>query len=114
MSKTPPSPNAQVQTPPSPNAQVPSKCPIPSADRDAAHGTLRGVVGETDAAVVDEARQRRPPLQAVVHGLCQRRLGGELAALPSHPSLEVVHQRLGPFTTKLRDAAPASQARGSI
>ena len=45
--------------------------PVVAADRDAAQGPLGGVVGHAQAAIVEEASERRPALEAVVD-----RLGG--------------------------------------
>src|SRR5688572_2192385 len=71
--------------------------PVAAADGDAAHGALGGVVGHADAAVVEEARERAPALETVVHRLGQRALRGQLAPLGPEPALEILGERLGPL-----------------
>jgi hypothetical protein len=55
--------------------------PVLSSDRDAAHGPLGRVVGHAEAAIVEEAGERGPTLEAVVDRLGGLVLGGELGAL---------------------------------
>ena len=52
-----------------------TESPVPAADRDAAHGSLGGVVGQADASIVEEAREGRPSFEAVVDGFGDRRFG---------------------------------------
>src|SRR3984885_10003451 len=60
---------------------------------DATHAALGGIVGQTDAAIVEEARERDPTLEHVVHGLGDVVAARELGALLSHPGLQIGDQR---------------------
>src|SRR3984885_2480554 len=48
---------------------------------DATHAALGGIVGQTDAAIVEEARERDPTLKHVVHGLGDIVTAREFSAL---------------------------------
>ena len=67
--------------------------PVASAHGDAANGALGGIVGQADAAVIEEARKRLPMVEGIVDGLGKRPLGGELPALGAQPGLEAVDER---------------------
>src|ERR1700721_1851385 len=64
---------------------------------DATHAALGGIVGQTDAAIVEEARERDPTLEHVVHGLGDVVAARELGALLSHPGLQIGDQRRAEF-----------------
>ena len=68
--------------------------PVAAADRDAANGSLGGIVRQADAAVVEEARERLPVIEGVVDRFGKRALRGELLALASEPFLEAVDEWL--------------------
>jgi len=61
--------------------------------RDAAHAALRGIVGQADAAIVEEARERGPALEHIVHSLGDVVAARQLGALLAHPGLQIGHQR---------------------
>jgi len=52
-----------------------------------------GIVRQTDAAIVKEARERGPALEHVVHGLSDVVAARELGALLTHPGLQIGDQR---------------------
>ena len=58
---------------------------------------LGGIVGQADAAVVEEARERGPALEHVVHGLGDIVAARELGALLAHPGLQIGDQRRAEF-----------------
>ena len=64
-----------------------------AAEGDAAQGALGGVVGEADAAVVEEAGEAVPALEHVVHRLGDGGVARELARSRAHPALELGDQR---------------------
>ena len=64
---------------------------------DTAHAALGGVVGQADAAIVEEARERDPALEHVVHGLGDIVAAREFGALFAHPGFQVGHQRCAEF-----------------
>ena len=43
--------------------------PVASANGNAAHSALGGIVGKTDAAIMEEARERFPAIEAIIDGL---------------------------------------------
>src|SRR5450631_3780614 len=64
---------------------------------DATHASLGGIVGQADATIVEEARERGPTLEHVVHGLGDVVAARELGALLSHPGLQIGDQRRAEF-----------------
>jgi hypothetical protein len=54
---------------------------------------LGRIVGQTDAAVIEEAGEGRPALQHVVHGLGGVGMARQPAALGAHPIRELANQR---------------------
>ena len=69
--------------------------PIASADGDTAQRSLRGVVAETDPAVVEEAGESGPALKQVIDGVRRLRLRRQPRALGAQPGFEVFDQRAG-------------------
>src|SRR5207302_7848803 len=73
---------------------------------DGTQRPLRRIVAETDAAVVEEAGERGPALQHVIHGLRDIAMARESGALSAHPAFEVADQRcdiaLAPCQTLVR------------
>ena len=70
-----------------------------AAERDAALRALDGVVGEADAAIVEEARERVPALERVEAGLGQFVAARQLGDLLGEPSMELGHHRRAEFLT---------------
>ena len=64
-----------------------------SAQGDAAQRALGGIVGQADAAIIEEAGERGPALEHVVHGLGDLVAARELGALLAHPASEIGDQR---------------------
>ena len=63
--------------------------------RDAAHAALRGIVGQADAAIVDEARQAFPARQGVADGFGEFALLTDKTEFCPQPGFEsILHQRL--------------------
>ena len=58
---------------------------IISAQGDASERALGGIVGQTDAAVLQEAAEGPPAGEHVVHGFGDGGVSGELGALGAHP-----------------------------
>ena len=54
---------------------------------------LSGIVGQADAPIVEEARERGPALEHVVHGLGDIVAVREFGALFTHPGLQISDQR---------------------
>ena len=54
-----------------------SKCPIASSDCYTTQGTFRGIVRQTNAPVIKEAREPFPMIQAVTDGFCDQGLAGD-------------------------------------
>jgi len=71
----------------------PAEQPRLPTQSDAAHTTLCRIVGQADAAVIEEAGERTPALEHVVHGLGHIVVARELGALLTHPSLQIGHER---------------------
>lgn len=71
--------------------------PCLAAERDAAERALGGIVGEADAAIVDEARERVPALEHVEAGLGQIMAARQLADLLGEPGVELGHERRAEF-----------------
>jgi len=63
------------------------------AQSDAAHGSFGGVIRQADAAVVEEAGERVPTLEHVVHRLGDIVAARELGALLTHPGFQIGDQR---------------------
>src|SRR5512134_797341 len=87
-----------------------SEGPVMAADGDAPQRAFGNVVGHAQAAVVEEADQGRPALQAVVDGLGGLALGGQPGALLAQPAFELGHQRSAALVTP----APAVFRREAI
>ena len=64
------------------------KGPVAAPDRDGTQLTLSGVVGHAQAAVVEEAGQRSPALEAVLDGLAGVAVLGHPGALLAQPGLQ--------------------------
>ena len=62
--------------------------PVAAPDRDGTQLALGGVVGHAQAAVVEEAGQRGPALEAVVDGLAGVAVLGDPGALLAQPGLQ--------------------------
>src|SRR6185312_16978368 len=60
---------------------------------DAAYAALRGIIGQADAAIVEEARERDPTLEHVIHCLGGIVAAREFGALLAHPGLQISDQR---------------------
>ena len=71
--------------------------PVVAADGDAAQRPLGGVVGHAEAAVVEEAGEGLPALEAVGDRLGDLAVGRELGVLLAQPG----SQRLDPRTAAL-------------
>ena len=84
--------------------------PVVPADGDAAKRPFGGVVREAEAAVVEEAREGRPALEAVVDRLGEFVLGRELGALFVQPGAQIVDERLRSFLPN----AAARRDRGAV
>src|SRR5262249_55372643 len=69
-----------------------SEQPRLAPERNTAQRPLGGIVGEADAAVPNETRERVPALEHVVHGLAHIAVARELATLRPHPGLELGDQ----------------------
>ena len=64
--------------------------PCLAADRYAAQRTFGGIVGTANPPVIEEARERNPSLEHVVHGFGDVGMARELAAFGTHPDFEGV------------------------
>jgi hypothetical protein len=73
--------------------------PISAPGRNTAQRALRCVVRHANAAIVEEAREGPPSLQAVDHRLRERVLRGELSAFLTQPLFEIVDERFGSLPT---------------
>ena len=71
--------------------------PVFSPDGHTANGTLGSVVAHADAAVIEEARERWPSFQTVVHGLGDRVFRRQFPAFFAQPFLVSVDERFGLF-----------------
>ena len=65
------------------------KGPVVTADGDAAQGSFGRIVGQANAAIIEEAGQGRPEFEAVLDGLGDRVFRGEFGALLAQPGSEV-------------------------
>ena len=82
--------------------------PCAAAERDSAQGALGGVVGQADAAVVEEAGEGRPALEHVIHGLGGLGMARQPGALGAHPSFEVADERHDALLAQLPAGRPAA------
>ena len=80
-----------------------------ASQTDAAKRPLRGIVGEADAAVVEESGEAVPALQHVVHRPGYGGMTREPGALRSHPLLKIGDQR-GAALPAHREAAGGALA----
>jgi len=62
--------------------------------RKVAYGALGGVIAHADAAIIEEAREGAPSLQAVVDSFGHRRLRRQFLALACEPRFESLDDRL--------------------
>ena len=67
--------------------------PVAAPDRDGTQLALGGVVGHAQAAIIEEAGQRRPALEAVVDGLAGIAVLGDPGALLAQPGLQCNDER---------------------
>ena len=67
--------------------------PVASSDGNAPQRPFGGVVGQADAAVVEEGRKGGPALHHVIHGLGGSTARRELGPLGPHPPLQPLDQR---------------------
>lgn len=63
-----------------------------SSESDAAQGSFRGVVRQADAPIVEEAGERRPALEHIVHRFGDIVAARELLALIAHPAFQIGDQ----------------------
>lgn len=66
--------------------------PVLASDREATQRPLGGVVGEADAVVVEEARERRPSLHKIVDGLGQSVFRRQLSSLAVEPGFQSLRE----------------------
>ena len=66
--------------------------PCLATERNTAQRSLSGIVREADAAIVEEAGERRPALEHVVHRLGNIVAAREFRPLLAHPHFEVGDQ----------------------
>jgi hypothetical protein len=59
---------------------------------------LGGIVGQTDLSVIEEARERGPVLEHVIHPLADIVVARELGTFFPHPGLELGDERCDAFT----------------
>src|SRR4051794_31987674 len=76
----------------SPPRSEPQKQPGFAAEGDASEGPLGGVVGDADAAVVEEAGEGLPAAEHVVDRLAEIVVARELAKLRVQPGVEIVDE----------------------
>ena len=88
-------------------------------ERDPAQGPLGGIVGQADAAILEEPGKAWSSLEHVVHGLGDRGVAGKPRAFLAHPGLEIGEQRRGslgpdsePFLRTLSIGLPLDVERG--
>jgi len=71
--------------------------PTASSEGDTPERPLGRVIGQADAAVVEEAGEQLPAPEHIVHGLGHRGMARQLPALGLHPVLEFGQHRRAQF-----------------